>query len=238
MEYENRISYRVYGKYALFSDPITRIGGEKFSYQIPSYQALKGITESVYYKPTLVWFIDEVRIMKLIQTESKNVRPINYDGGNTLSIYTYLKDVEYQVTAHFEWNLNRPDLETDRNEDKHYQIAKRMIEKGGRRDIFLGTRECQGYVEPCEFGSGEGAYDTCAQISFGVMYHGITYPDESGKNEMEIRLWKPEMNNGIITFIKPQNCKIRRTVKKQKSKTFTIGYNYSYVDNLYGEEFL
>ncbi len=31
-----------------------------------------------------------------------------------------------------------------------------MIEKGGRQDIFLGTRECQGYVKPCKFGEGIG----------------------------------------------------------------------------------
>lgn len=52
------------------------------------------------------------------------------------------------MRGHFEWNLNRPDLAADRNENKHYFIAKRMLERGGRRDIFLGTRECQGYVEP------------------------------------------------------------------------------------------
>ena len=29
----NQIEFRVYGKYALFSDPITRMGGEKLSYR-------------------------------------------------------------------------------------------------------------------------------------------------------------------------------------------------------------
>jgi CRISPR-associated protein Cas5d len=61
--------------------------------------------------------------------------------------------VEYQVRAHFEWNQHRPELERDRNDGKHFEIAKRSLERGGRQDIFLGTRECQGYVEPCEFGS-------------------------------------------------------------------------------------
>ena len=36
----------------------------------------------------------------------------------------------------------------DRNENKHYFIAKRMIERGGRRDVFLGACEYQAYVEP------------------------------------------------------------------------------------------
>ena len=76
MHYRNTVEFVVWGKYALFSDPITRVGGEKFSYQIPTYQALKGILESVYWKPTLIWYIDEVRVMNKIQTQSKGIRPI------------------------------------------------------------------------------------------------------------------------------------------------------------------
>ena len=49
----NSVEFKVHGKYALFSDPITRPGGEKFSYQVPTYQALKGILESVYWKPRI-----------------------------------------------------------------------------------------------------------------------------------------------------------------------------------------
>ena len=158
MEKANSIEYKVYGAYALFTDPLTKTGGEKFSYQVPTYQALKGITESIYWKPTLQWIIDECRVMNTIRMEAKGIRPIKYHGGNDLATYTYLKDVEYHVRAHFVWNENRPELAADRNEHKHYQIAKRMIERGGRRDIFLGTRECQAYVEPCGFADGEGRH--------------------------------------------------------------------------------
>ena len=106
----------------------------------------------------------------------KEHRPISYNASkNTLSIYTYLADVEYQVKAHFIFNEHRPELAGDRIEGKHYSIAKRMIEKGGRRDIFLGARECQGYVEPCVFGEGEGYYDNYGELDFGVMIHGFDY---------------------------------------------------------------
>ena len=97
MERENAIEYKVYGKYALFTDPLTKTGGEKLSYQVPTYQALKGITESIYWKPTFTWVIDECRVMHPIRTESKGMRPIKYQGGNDLASYTYLKDVEYRV---------------------------------------------------------------------------------------------------------------------------------------------
>lgn len=211
---ENRVEFKVYGKYALFTDPLTKIGGEKCSYQIPTYQALKGILESVYWKPTIIWYIDKVRIKNPIKTQTRSAKPINYSGGHFLSIYTYLVDVEYQVQAHFEWNLNREDLAQDRNENKHYFIAKRMIERGGRRDVFLGARECQGYVEPCRFGEGEGFYDNYGELAFDLMFHGFDYPDESGKNELHARFWRPQMINGIVEFPRPEDCQLRKFIKK------------------------
>jgi len=220
LERENSIEFRVSGRYALFSDPINRVGGEKFSYQVPTYQALKGILEGVYWKPTLIWILDEVRVMNLIKTQSQGIRPVNFNGGNTLSIYTYLVNVEYQVRAHFEWNYNRPNLEQDRNENKHYLIAKRMIKCGGRRDIFLGTRECQGYVEPCEFGEGEGAYDSYGSLSFGLMFHGFDYPDETGEDKLTARLWTPVMDNGYIKFLRPDDCTIKRELSAMMPKVF------------------
>ena len=48
MEHRNTVEFEVTGEYALFSDPITRVGGEKFTYQVPTYEALKGILQSVY----------------------------------------------------------------------------------------------------------------------------------------------------------------------------------------------
>ncbi len=230
MDKPNIIEYSVFGRYALFTDPLSKTGGEKFSYQIPTYQALKGITESIYWKPTFTWVIDECRIMKPIQTESKGIRPIKYGGGNDLAFYTYLRDVEYRVKAHFEWNENRKDLVQDRNENKHYDIAKRMLERGGRRDIFLGARECQGYVEPCPVDEGEGAYDRTS-LSFGIMVHGITYPDEavreSEKGKLTVRLWNAQMVNGVIHFPRPEECEIRRVLREDKQKSFVFGENFS-----------
>lgn len=229
MEKPNIIEYCVSGRYALFTDPLSKTGGEKCSYQIPTYQALKGITESIYWKPTITWIIDECRIMNLIRTESKGIRPIKYSGGNDLSYYTYLHEVAYQVRAHFEWNENRKDLSHDRNENKHYDIANRMVTRGGRRDIFLGARECQGYVEPCAFGEGKGAYDG-TDLSFGIMVHGITYPDEADREEekgkMTVRLWNAQMKNGIIHFLRPEQCEIRHILRDARQKEFEPGKNF------------
>lgn len=220
MEYKNSVEFLVKGRMALFSDPVTRAGGEKCSYQVPTYQALKGIMESVYWKPTIIWHIDAVRVMNSVSSRSEGIRPIDYGGGNTLSIYTYLTDVLYKVRAHFEWNENRPDLAADRNENKHYFIAKRMIKLGGRRDIFLGTRECQGYVEPSVFGDEKGHFDGTAEVSFGLMFHGFNYPDEDGKGKLQARFWYPKMRGGVIEFCRPEECPVIRDIKNQGTKSF------------------
>ncbi len=213
---ENIVEFKVTGKFALFTDPLTRVGGEKYTYQVPTYESLKGILGSVYWKPTIIWIIDKVRVMNPIRTDTRNARPIKFSGGNDLAIYTYLTDVEYQVQAHFEWNLHREDMTQDRNENKHYFVAKRMIERGGRRDIFLGTRECQGYVEPCKFGEQQGFYDHYGSLDFGLMFHGFDYPDEIGKNEFYARFWRPKMTDGVIEFIRPEVCEIRKFLRPMK----------------------
>lgn len=224
MKHPNIVEFQVTGDYGLFSDPLMRIGGEKCTYQVPTYEALKGILSSVYWKPTIIWYIDAVRVMHQIQTQVKGVRPIKYYGGNDLSYYTYLKNCRYQVRAHFEWNENRPELAADRDENKHHNIAKRMIERGGRRDIFLGTRECQGYVEPCVFGKDTGAYDTLPELSFGLMYHGITYADEAyspqTQGTMTARFWYPTMKKGVIWFPRPEDCPLHKPLRPMEIKPF------------------
>lgn len=229
----NSVEFKITGRYAMFADPVTRVGGEKFSYQIPTYQALKGILESVYWKPTFIWYIDAVRVIRKIQTESKGIKPIKMSGGNDLSYYTYLRDVEYQVLAHFDWNYQRENLEDDRDEHKHHNIAMRSINRGGRRDIFLGTRECQGYVEPCVFGEDESFYDHYGELDLGVMFHGYDYPDETGNDELVVRLWRAKMKDGIIEFPMPKDCdpSLRRFIRKMTPKEFESDRNFTFIDN-------
>lgn len=228
----NSIQYRVWGRAAMFTDPVTKLGGEKCSYHLPTYEALKGITESIYWKPTIVWVIDRVRIMRAVRTQTKGVKPLRYsEGGNDLSIYTYLNDVEYQVGAHFEWNLQRGDLVHDRIDGKHFEIAKRMIALGGRRDIFLGTRECQGYVQPCTFGSGESYYDAIDEIAFGLSLHGLDYPSETGGDMLYARFWNPVVKRSILEFARPEACVVRRPIRSMRTRQFVRGTNFSGIDD-------
>ena len=226
----NSIDFKVWARYAMFTDPLTRIGGEKCSYQLPTYESLKGIAKSIYWKPTLIWVIDAVRVIKRIRTQTKGTKPLEFSGGNSLAIYTFLADVEYQVRAHFIWNDHRKDLVADRNDGKHFAVAKRMLERGGRQDIFLGTRDCQGYVEPCDFGSGVGAYDGGDELAFGLMFHGFDYPDETGDGKLHSRFWRPTMVDGIVRFDRPENCPVRKFIRPMQVKPFNLLHKLLPVD--------
>ena len=222
---KNRICFRLWGRYALFTDPVTKTGGEKCSYHVPTYEAIKGVLKSIYWKPTIIWYVDKVRVIKPLRTQTKGTKPLVWGGGNSLAIYTFLHDVEYQVEAHFEWNMHRPELAKDRIDGKHFSIATRTLKKGGRQDIFLGTRDCQGYVEPCEFGEGEGAFDDIDELGFGLMFHGFDYPDEAGTDELYTRFWHATMRHGILEFPRPEACKTRRFIRKMVPKEFALGDN-------------
>lgn len=217
----NQVEFKVSGKYALFTDPLTKIGGEKFSYPVPTYSALVGICEAIYWKPTFVWIVDDVRVMHRVERRSIGTRPISlYDSEKSImSIYNYLMDVEYQVRAHIEWDYSQENLAHDRIDNKHWESAKRWIKKGGHRKVFLGTSECVAYVEPCTFGEGNGYYDNAGTSDLGIMLHGITYATKSDRTQY-VRLWNYVMENGVIHFPRPEECTIVRPAGRGSWKEF------------------
>ena len=120
--------------------------------------------------------------------------------------------------------MNRPEYEQDRNVHKHREIAKRSIQRGGFRDIFLGSRECQADVEPCVFGEGPGAFDNTPEKALDLMVYGITYADEAyseeTKNKLTAHLWSPVMRYGVIEFPRPEDCPIHRTLGRDRLTVF------------------
>ena len=92
--------------------------------------------------------------------------------------------------------------------------------------MCIRDSECQGYVKPCKFGEGIGFFDNYGDIPFGLMYHGLTYPDEAYSKETQgcitMRMWCPVMHNGVIKFIKPEDCVMTKVICKMQPKTFEM----------------
>ncbi len=240
--------YLLSGDYALFTSPITKGGGEKYTYPVPTYQAIKGITEQIYWKPSIVICIDEIKVLNQISTQSKGVLLLYGRGSKNSgdrSKYTYLKDVQYAVKYHFEWNGLRDDLVNDRNEQKHSEIMARSLKKGGRKDIFLGVRECLGYVKMLnqEEYDNLSSYYQDVVMPFGLMFHSFNYPTEVAtpklKNTSKYQILQSNfteivMENGVIRFCRPSECTITMNLSEFKGKPLTVE-QIKTVDDEYAE---
>lgn len=210
---------KVYGSRALFTTPGSKSGGEKFSAMVPTRESLKGILDACYFKPTIVNVVDEVRVMNPIESYTQGTRLLLKDYKSDLSAYTYLTDVCYYVKYHFEWNEDRPDLKKDRNMKKHEAITERSLKRGGRRDIFLGVRECVGYIDEInenEYENDKGFYDGINR-GFGMMFVGFIYPNKSG--DALYSAFSPiNMKKGRISYPRPEDCPIKNKVTNYKFK--------------------
>lgn len=204
---------RIQGDRALFTNPITKGGGEKYSYPIPTKQALEGIVDNVYRKPTFTNVVDEVKIIKPIQTEVHGSRALLSNYKADLNYISYLSNVEYLIKFHFEWNMTRGDLAEDRKLIKHEEIMERSLELGGRRDSFLGTRECVGYIETIsqdEYDNAETYFDN-ETIDFGIMFHSYSYPKNKSM-PLVAHYTNTIMKNGTVTFKSKNDCEISNKI--------------------------
>jgi len=149
------IVFGVRAERALFTRQDLRI--ERFTYPVPTFGALSGVLRSIYAKPAFYWVPTKVLILKPIRYQNIQVnevkdtiitqRPFVAPERRVQKMQTYLYDVHYFVEAHFEWSGKEPE---DENTGKHLDIFRRSLEAGGRRDVFLGLRECTAIVEPID----------------------------------------------------------------------------------------
>lgn len=218
---DNIIEFELWGESALYTIPMTMVGNEEMTYPVPTYEALKGVCQSIYWKPTIEYNPLAVRIINPIRMEPRSkLLPKYYASGSDLAYHTYLKDVKYQVRVELCWS-NDKNYIADRNPKKHIESARRWIGRGGKLPVFLGKKECVGFVAPCEFGTGKGTYDG-VDMDLGIMFHGYTYPNQAynaaTQGKLTCRMFQCSMKNGIIAFPNPEECPIQRVVKTEEPK--------------------
>lgn len=59
----NEFEFQVSGRYAMYTTPQSKCSGDKSSYPVPTYEALKGLVKKIYWKPTFEVEIIKVRVM-------------------------------------------------------------------------------------------------------------------------------------------------------------------------------
>lgn len=219
---------KVTGDYALWTDPATKGGGERISYQVPTVQALQGICDAVYFKPTIRNVVDAVKVINPVRFHSMGYRALYTDLSAGLNYVTVLEDVEYLLKYHFEWNLNRDDLLQDRIMKKHEAIAERSLKRGGRRDVFLGAREFIGYVEAIDEDEylKEKTFYFGSDLDLGNIFHSFEYPNKENE-QLKSFFTHTIMKDGIIEFKTQDECEIVNTLS---SYTFKVHKSVVSVD--------
>lgn len=211
------IKVEVWGDYACFARP--ELKSERYSYDLLTPSAARGILEAVFWHPGLRWVIDEIYVLSPI--EFTNIRRNELKSrvlsstaksamlGNDVDLYidakadiqqraaTVLKNVHYVIKAHFE--MTDKANETD-SPAKFQEMMKRRLEKGQYyHQPYLGCREF-----PARFRLWE--FDTVPTVNIttdlGLMLYDMDYSD---KENIKPMFFRAKLQNGVLDL---KDCEV------------------------------
>jgi CRISPR-associated protein Cas5d len=65
---QTNVRLRVWGDFACFTRPEMKV--ERYSYDVMTPSAARGILEAIHWKPAISWIIDEIHVLKPIRFNS------------------------------------------------------------------------------------------------------------------------------------------------------------------------
>ena len=189
------IALEVWGNHALFTRPELKV--ERYSYDVMTPSAARGILEAIFWKPAIRYVIDRIEVLNEIKTV--NVRrnevkskisartvatAMKVDRSKQLYIATnddiaqrasvILKDVRYVIHAHFE--LTDKAGEAD-NHGKFADTIRRRIEKGQCfYNPYFGTKEFA--VNFRHYESKRQSFYEGVEKDLGIMLYDLDYGEE------------------------------------------------------------
>ena len=203
------IKMEVWGDYACFTRP--ELKTERYSYDVPTPSAARGMLESLYWHPGLTWIVDKIYVMNPIRVtnlrrnelKSKilasailseaNGKSVSYIDRNTdiqQRATTMLRDVHYVIEAHFEMTENANESD---NPGKFQDIIKRRLHRGQAYSTpYFGTRECTAHFRLWEGGEIPTIPET---RDLGFMIYDMDYSDP---NDIQPMLFRAKLENGVL----------------------------------------
>ncbi len=203
-----------WGSMALFTRPELKV--ERYSYDVMTPSAARGMLESVYWHPGMRYVIDRIHVLNPIEftsvrrnevkskassaqlrsaAEGKKPLPHIYSGEDIVQrASVVLTDVRYVIEAHFEMT---EDAASGDNPGKFCDIFRRRLAKGQcYSQSYFGCREFAANLAPYE---GEwppqGAYSDVAERDFGLMLYDIDFSDPKDYKPM---FFRAVMRNGVV----------------------------------------
>ena len=216
------VRIRVWGDYALFSRPELKV--ERYSYDVITPSAARGILDAIYYHPGMRWIIDKIYVVKPIRFTSvrRNEIKSKISASNVLQVYNgadkalymsskqeivqrasvLLTDVEYVIEAHFE--MTEKANETD-NPGKFKDITMRRLKKGECYHMpYFGCREFPAHFALCEEEEIKTVYETVPEKDFGIMLYDMDYSDPENIQSM---FFRAVMRHGVLDL---RDCEVIR----------------------------
>lgn len=216
------VKVRVWGDYALFSRPELKV--ERYSYDVMTPSAARGILDAIYWHPGMRWVIDRIHVIKPIRFTSvrRNEVKSKVSAGNVLQVYNgaekslyistkseivqraslLLRDVEYVIEAHFE--MTDRANQTD-NPGKFKDIIMRRLRKGECFHMpYFGCREFPANFCLCEETEIRSAYEEVEEKDLGFMLFDMDYSD---KNNIQPMFFRAIMQRGIVDL---RECEVIR----------------------------
>lgn len=216
------VKVRVWGDYALFSRPELKV--ERYSYDVMTPSAARGILEAIYWHPGMRWVIDKIYVKNPIRFTSvrRNEVKSKISASNVLSVYNgaqkplyisskeeivqrasmILTDVAYVIEAHFE--MTEQANETD-NPGKFKDIMMRRLQNGKCYHMpYFGCREFPANFALCEEEEIETAFDDIAEKDLGLMLFDMDYSD---RNNITPMFFRAVLRHGVLDL---RDCEVIR----------------------------
>ena len=216
------VKVNVWGDYALFSRPELKV--ERYSYDIITPSATRGILEAIYWHPGMRWIIDKIYVKNPIQFTSvrRNEVKSKILASNVLQAYNgadkplyistkedivqraslLLCNVSYVIEAHFEMTdqANASD-----NPGKFKDIIMRRLRRGECYHMpYLGCREFPANFALCEEEEIHTAYDVLPEKDLGLMLYDMDYSDPENIQPM---FFRAVMRHGVVDL---RDCEVVR----------------------------
>lgn len=216
------VKVNVWGEYALFSRPELKV--ERYSYDIITPSATRGILEAIYWHPGMRWIIDKIYVKNPIQFTSvrRNEVKSKILASNVLQAYNgadkplyistkedivqraslLLCNVSYVIEAHFEMTdqANASD-----NPGKFKDIIMRRLRRGECYHMpYLGCREFPANFALCEEEEIHTAYDVLPEKDLGLMLYDMDYSDPENIQPM---FFRAVMRHGVVDL---RDCEVVR----------------------------
>ena len=218
-----RFRLQVSGNMACFTRP--ELKAERFSYDVITPSAARGVAEAIYWKPGVQWQIDAIHVLKPIRFASfrrnevtSKIAPGNVkramnnetlDGLRLIAdsgaernqrATVLLVDVAYVIEASFRLTGE------DRNIAKHLEMFRRRAAKGQCfHQPYLGTREF-----PADFRLLEDDEPTPPAIEVDRDLGLMLWDVDHGATDKPAMFFRAVMQRGVIAVPPPGSVEIYR----------------------------